>query len=605
MSAIDLRSQNHQLKIFLKPYTTEYKGFNKEIVGFDIETEGDKNNFVLAVLKGNDWSQTFYNKKDLIEFINKNRRLRKCIIIATNLGFDFLGSFNETKSWKVSERDGRIFSFKYYQYNDPKKPIKFLDTLNYFPASVATLGEILKIPKMNHPSCFAQVPKNAKEYEELRVYCENDANISRLFFERFIKVWCELNEVPLKPTIASLSLLFFRRKFLRGIYQISNTEIHDMIFKSYYGGRTEVFKRGLSKYITCYDFCSLYPSVMLKKFPDPNSVRVASSGSETLLRDFEGIMYIEGNLTPSYIPPLPLRINKRLIFPVGQIKGWYTHPELRHALNHGLHIKVYGKCVYYTRSIHPFKEFVTHNYNLRLEQKKLKDPLELMTKLIMNSLYGKFAFNYRKSSGLVPKNQLTPDQYLKKQNIQDYGDYVAYEDIRTKPTTYSIPIWSSYVAAYGRIKLHEVLSRKDLQANILYCDTDSVFLDKGIVLPSSNKLGELELEKGYPVPDGIFVRPKFYSAFKPKIKGVNIIKTREDFNKLLVNPRVVMTRFAKYRTAVKSKPEHKWGVLSPNQMLKVSKNLSLEDEKRVWKNKFNYKVQEDSLPISLPLRSKQ
>ncbi|GAF73447.1 unnamed protein product, partial [marine sediment metagenome] len=196
-------------------------------------------------------------------------------------------------------------------------------------------------------------------------------------------------------------------------------------------------------------------------------------------------------------------------------------------------------------------------------------------------------------------SQIEPDKYMKLDNIQEFGEYISYTEKKIRPTRYSIPIWSSYVAAYGRIKLHKVLSDKELHKNILYCDTDSVFLDDGVVLPSSNKLGELGLEKGYPTEKATFVRPKFYCTHKPKIKGVNIIKNKRDFYKLMKDPRVVMNRFTKYRTAIKSRPTHKWGVLKPNQVLQVKKTLSLEDEKRNWKKKFKYNEQQDSTPLKL------
>jgi len=593
---------------YLTPLDHEFKEFGKEIVGFDIETYGNKNKFILACLKCKTFERTFYSVKDLIKFLNGNNFLRKCIVVATNIGFDFLGCFyNHTPYWNVSERDGHIYSFTWYQNSSDKKPIKFYDTINFFGAGVEKLGSLLDKPKLEHPPNFRLQkdgsykvckPKNKEELKLLSTYCMNDADISRSFFDERIIPYINSKECRLKPTIASTSLEIYRKNYLAKTYKISPYSVHEKVFNAYYGGRTETFKRGTYENVNCYDFNSLYPSVMINELPDPNTYREIKSMTSYLVENYHGVTYIEGFQEETYIPLLPVRMDNKLLFPVGIIKGYYTHIELRKAVQNGLKIKKYGKGVIYLKTCKPFEKFVRKIYKERREQQKKGDPLQLMSKIVLNSLYGKFAFNYRFNNQFKPMEKMSPDDLVNNQFVEEINGFVYVKNTGlTDPTTYSIPIWSCYITAYARLLLYEFMQKPNIQENLLYCDTDSLFLMNGTTLPESTKLGKLKLE--YNCNKATFVRPKFYNAEKVKIKGIRSIKTKQEFKDFLENPVTFEQRFTKLRTAIRSKSNHKNGVLKPNQIIRVSKKLNLEDEKRKWDKHFDPDGQEDSKPKPL------
>jgi len=592
-----------KFKKILMPLKTEFREFTKEIVGFDIETYGKKNTFILATLKGETFEKTFYNIPDLIKFLNGNNRLRKCVIVATNIGFDFLGCFYTHKEyWNVVERDGHIYSFSWFQSKSDKKPIKFYDTLNFFPASVDELGEILNIPKMEHPPNFelqedgsykVRKPKNSIEYEQLKKYCMNDSLISQQFFRQLVIPYINSKQCRLKSTIASTSLEIFKRNFLKESYTISPYSIQEKSFKAYYGGRTECFKRGIFKDVNCYDVNSLYPSVMINELPNPNYVNEVKETTLKLIMKYEGVSYIEGVQDKRYIPLLPVRMDNKLLFPTGIIKGYYTHIEIREALKNGFRITNFGDGNIYTKTCKPFEDFVKTTYAERREKQKTGNKLELMDKRILNSLYGKFAFNYRFNNTFKPADKMKADDYIKNQFVEEINGFVYIRNTGlTEPTNYSIPIWSAYITAYARLKLYSWLKDEQISKNLIYTDTDSLFLSDGKELPQSTELGELKLE--YSCDEAIFVRPKFYSAKKVKIKGIKSVKTKDKFHSFLKNPKVYEDRFTKLRTAIRSKETYKTGVLVPNEIIRVFKELDLEDEKRKWSGKFNPNIMEDS-----------
>lgn len=583
--------------LYLSPDKSRFKSFSKEVFGFDIETYSKKNHFLLACLNFEEETKTYFKKEHVKYFLNDRPKIKNKIGVATNLGFDFLGTLIEYRDfWKVSERKGTIYSFTWYCRKNKRFPIRFYDTVNFFQASVKKLGKIVNIPKLPHPKCFTKKPKTETQLEELIKYCENDAEISRVFFNNFIVKFANDNKVKLKSTIASTSLADFRRNYLNKWYKVEPIEIHNKIFKAYYGGRTEVFKRGTFKNVNCYDINSLYPSVMVKKLPNPNSFIDISSSSQYHIDHYEGVSYVEGFQEERYIPILPVRFKDKLVFPCGIIKGFYTHIELREAQKNGFNVKYIGSGVIYTKECTIFKRFVESKYKTRKYQKSNKDPMEIMTKLTMNSLYGKFAFNYRESNSLIPVNDLSPKQVENATYIEDLGNgFISLSSSSDLPTNYSFPIFSCYITAHARLKIWREMEK--VKENLVYCDTDSMFLNDNKTIDSSDVLGEFKHE--YFKEEAIFVKPKMYFTEYAKVKGVSSIKTEKQFKDLMINPTINEERFIKYRSVMRSKEHHKNGVLKINEIINITKKLSLEDEKRQWESKFNYKIMEESKPLTL------
>lgn len=583
------------MNLILRPDESDFKEFNKRIFGFDIETHTDKNHFLLCSLTFDEDNITFFHDDAIFELMNKRQFMKDRIGIATNLGFDFLGTFMQHKDyWKICEKKGHIYNFIWYSRKNKRFPIKFYDTINFFKASVEKLGKITNIPKLPHPKCFQRKPISQIELQELIKYCVNDAEISRIFFKDFIIKYINQQRLKLKTTIASTSLADYRRNYLDNIYKVESTEVHDKVFKAYYGGRTEVFKRGTFHNVNCYDINSLYPSQMIKEMPDPNSVQDLNSSNQYLIDNYDGVSYVEGYQEDTYLPILPVRYNQKLIFPTGLIKGYYTHYELRKAQNNGFNVKYIGDGVIYTKKCKPFERFIKAKYQKRKMQKEKGDPMELMTKLIMNSLYGKFAYNYKTKDSLIPVNELTEKEINDSSYIEDLGNgYVTLSSDTGQPCTYSFPIFSCYITAYARIKIWEEMQK--VKDKLIYCDTDSMFLiDKKI--KSSNELGEFKFE--YNSKDAIFIKPKMYMTQEVKIKGVKKVN-KEVFKQILKNPTITQERFVKYRTAIRSKDHHKHGKLKINQIIPITKTLDLEDSKRFWSNYFVPENEEDSKPIKL------
>lgn len=586
----------------LKP--TKGRRSSKKIFGFDIETYNKNKNFYCASIYGDDLEKTFFYKSDIIEFFKSNV-CRDSIIAATNLSFDFMGIFYKKKdilkSWMLWRGSDLILAV-FYIYDGKfitkaeatilrkqKKKIRkitFIDTLNYARMSVEKIGKILKIPKLDKPDFLGKFPKTEAQKKELIIYNMRDSEISQKFIKFLYDSFHNIGATP-KITIASTAMSLFKNRYLKNKYY--RNQISDLLdqFNGYYGGRCEAIGRGEIKNYNYYDFNSLYPSVMLNEFPDPNTLRTSYKNTTSYIENFEGFAEVDIYCPKEfYYPLLPFRFDNKLLFPTGNFRGTYTNVELRRAMELGYTIKKVHKNIYFKNNCIPFREYVTDLYELRKEYKEEKNPIESVIKLLMNSLYGKFGQKFMDRDNWLPMPD-TIEELHKYDFLERHGDFIRVKEKFTEPKCFCIPAWCSYVTAYGRIKLHEWV----LRSQPIYYDTDSLITKKEY--DSSTALGKLKLE--YTIKKGIIVKPKFYGFIDSnnkenvRIKGMGTRMNYDDFKKFVNDPTKKYLKFMKFKESVRR------GYI-PNEIISMSKTMTLEDDKRIWSDKFN----KNELQISTP-----
>ena len=580
---------------------TKQKGFIKNIFGFDIETYDNNKKFLLGSIyhKNAKYRKTFLDKYKLIDYL-KSSIFKNSYVCATNLSFDFYGTFFDTDDminfipqWRGSDL---IFSrayitsdgFSQKRKTKSDKTITFIDTMNYAKLGVKNIGKILSINKLKTPSYIGKYPKNEAEKEYMIKYNMRDSEISSKFIEFLFNGFLELGATP-KNTIASTSMSLFKNKYLDDIYYTHSEKYLLDELLAYYGGRTEAFKRGYIKDYNYYDFNSLYPSVMLNSFPDPNSIRYIKNSDITYIESYEGISEVDIFCPYMDIPLLPFRTDKKLLFPCGSFRGWYSHIELKKALSIGYVIKDIHQTYYFKDECRPFYNFVTDLYKKRQEYKKDNSNMEKIVKLLLNSLYGKFAqkFTDRDNWIPLPDNLSDLDKY---DYIERHGNYIRVKNNMTRPASFCVPIWSLYTTAYGRLKLYDILTRCDP----VYCDTDSIITKK--VYNDVTALGGLKKEMN--IKNGIIVKPKFYALTDydnkgyVKIKGIGTRLNIGRFMDFIKNPSISYQKFMRFKESMRR------GFI-PNEIQDISKTMTLQDDKRLWEHDFNHKELQTSRPITL------
>lgn len=316
-------------------------------------------------------------------------------------------------------------------------------------------------------------------------------------------------------------------------------------------------------------------------FPDPNSVKKSGKNTVVFIESHEGTSLVDVHSPECMYPLLPYRYSNKLLFPTGSFTGWYTHVELREAMKHGYVVKKVHKTYYYEKTCNPFTDFVTDLYKKRQDYKLLGSPMEFVCKILMNSLYGKFGQKFVDKDNWIPKHTIDDiDVYDKFEII---GDFIRVVIKESKPSTFCIPIWASYISALGRLKLHDYLVRGDA----VYCDTDSVITRKDF--GNSTDLGKLKHE--YDINEAWIVKPKMYAIDNGeykfvKVKGLPFRLTYEDFVSYVCNPNRSLTfsKFTKFKEASRRG-------LTPNEIILANKCFGVEDEKRRWPALFDGSLQ--------------
>jgi len=576
---------------------TKQKLNKKRLFSFDIETYDNNKKFLCASIIGKNQQgamiQRWYTtKEDFIKAIKTDYMFRDSYMCATNLSFDFFGIFfnrEESKHFTTLFRgtdllyaktyyDGDSFTSQsgYIHTKKSRKSITFLDSMNYCSLSVEKMGKVLGKHKLPKPEWLGSYPTSDEQWKELYNYNIQDSVITyeymRLLFDTF-----ESLGATVKKTIASTAMSLYRNKYLDSVYYQGTEESLLEQFNAFYGGRTEAFKRGYISECNYYDINSLYPSVMHDYvYPDVNTIRITHENSIRYISSFEGISHVKVYCPYMTYPVLPYKKNHKILFPVGTFEGWYTHIELRKAIEKGYVIQSVYKTYYTTKTCTPFVSYVSDVYQKRLLYQQEGSPMELVTKLLLNGLYGKFGQRFIDRENAVHVDSMTKEQLQRYDTIERVGDYFITKE-RTKPAGFCIPLWACYITAYARLRLYDYIERY----NPIYCDTDSIITKDTI--ETSSALGCMKKEMT--ITEGIIVRPKFYAIRSKerdyvKIKGLGVRLVYTSFSELLHNPKIAYTKFAKFRESIRH------GYI-PNELIDTHKEFSLEDEKREWLEPFS------------------
>ena len=233
------------------------------------------------------------------------------------------------------------------------------------------------------------------------------------------------------------------------------------------------------------------------------------------LKDYLSRYFLLANCDIELSEPFIACKDSKLLFPIGRITQTITSPEIEYILenpNCGRIVNINSLVAYHKERI--FTEYVDYFYHFR--QTTQNDAYREMSKLMLNSLYGKFAQKY------TPKPILIENESEKRLFISMMNEANTHEIITGLHTKYvrsgtdiyliertekesigygqnSIPIIASAVTSYARRMLWELIKIAGRE-NVYYCDTDSVFVNEtGLEnlqsCISPNELGKLKIEK--------------------------------------------------------------------------------------------------------------
>jgi len=443
--------------------------------------------FVIGAVVGSDgYRKVFHSREEMIhEF--KTTRYRGRTVYFHNAEYDLCVLYGNIY---FLDKEA-IFNGKFISATN--RNCTFVDSYNILQASAESIGEMLGKEKLT----LGRKTKNGTIIGTLQIgidRCVRDCEIiCDALHEMFIGA---------KPTytIGQLSLQMFRRYFLPEPIVVS--DLSDRFFDAYYGGRNEVFKVGKCD-AKVYDINSAYPYAMSElDFPDPFALHeryVYPDEVPYLIERYEGMITARIRYKKDlHIPPLPLRHDGKLLFPLGAFSGSWCFNEFRIAMPF---IEIITPCkLIISRPIaSPFKEFITHYFTER--QKTDNDFSRYYYKLFMNNLYGKLAQKI-KNAFVMLRNESDIRRLMKKHNsisaeiIRTYYGSFLNMKIPERMTKHTIACWAAYITAQVRVNLWKALHANSAKA--VYCDTDSIFIEgepKRGSIEFGENLGQWGIEK--------------------------------------------------------------------------------------------------------------
>ena len=467
---------------------------------------------------------TFRSTESAVEWlVSISKMYKKGIEVwFANLGYDLGNLFRDSQEFlSINLAGSRFITAKIYQ-----EKVVFRDILNIIPgSSVKKLGHLIGLEKIEVAGEFNN------EY-----YCQRDTEIvfwSKLVYQNTL---AKLN-IDLKNTAASIGFTALLKKFKPLQYNNFTDDDHDFMHRGYYGGRTEVFDTSKFKGdIHSYDIVSSYPYAMkIAPLPNPYSKYYTKKPK---INEREGMVDLIIK-APMHIavPYLPLKHDKKLIFPVGTFRGTYTYFEIRKALSLGYEIVKIFKAIEFSKNyMFTMSEFIEKLYKQRQVAKDEKEVvMDYACKILMNASYGKFALGNERTQ-LVPLAELA---HIK-------GDFSSElfpnnQVIVKKKTKYAVSTnyyYAAIITAIGRDRLYNhLLEGMKNDRVLIYCDTDSVFFcgDGFDNSYCGKNLGDLEPQ--YKITEAQFILPKTYFVkFKDnteiyKCKGVRGNLAKEFFTK--------------------------------------------------------------------------
>lgn len=274
-------------------------------------------------------------------------------------------------------------------------------------------------------------------------------------------------------SIASLAMLFVQQQAPHILITLPD-DMNEFIKKAYFGGRCELLRPGSHEFSASFDFPSMYGRLLLDNFPNGFSW-VPYLGSSPTGGLPQGFIEADVNITigNSGLAVLPYRHDRfGVVYPEGCFKGvfWYEELELLKKYNRGYVHKIYN-ILYASPDTLTCRSLI--NWLLELRQSK-----DLFAKKIINSIYGRLAIKPTKTRLKFLLAHNTPQLLLNSRTSLTYWrNLVIFEE---ELMACNLPkgnlALAVILASRARVKLFCFARDKAVEGEVLYVDTDEIFI---------------------------------------------------------------------------------------------------------------------------------
>lgn len=169
-------------------------------------------------------------------------------------------------------------------------------------------------------------------------------------------------------------------------------ELTDVAGRAYFGGRIDVSGYGFIEPVYHYDIVSAYPSA-IRELPDLTKLEWKYYAKGSPPRGRKYVARIRWKIPHTYWGVFPWRDKHGSILWPLEGEGWYWNYEIEKALEKWPEscFEFGGYWLATGRLEFPFRNLVEEAFQYRAELKRENNPSHVAVKLVLNSLYGKFA----------------------------------------------------------------------------------------------------------------------------------------------------------------------------------------------------------------------
>ncbi len=401
-------------------------------------------------------------------------------------------------------------------FNKRYVKIEILDSFKKLPMSLRTIAKTFKLETVKGEIDYTKFrEEDYQSTEDEQIYQDSDTLIMALALQH------QFNEGLDKMTIASDAMSSYKniigKKRFEYLFPQIKLEYDNDIRRAYRGGWTYLkpeFASKIIKGLSTYDVNSLYPYVMHEKLL-PYGLPVYFEGKYKQVKNYP--LYIQSmnvrfKLKEGHLPTIQIKGNLRFI-PTEYLEESGEEPVYLLMTNIDYHlmrehydileVEYLGGFMFKgARGL--FKEYIDYWSHIK---ETSEGGLRTLAKLMLNSLYGKFAMN--------------PKKVVKIPELK--GDDVVYSRYELPDGDSIYTAMSAFITSYARELT--IRSAQDNYDNFVYADTDSLHLlnDEGLKIPIDSKaLGFWKFEGRADFAK--FIRAKTYIKLNLRDKSGNYLK---------------------------------------------------------------------------------
>ena len=443
----------------------------------------------------------FESTVKFIEFITE----QNIILYAHNGGkFDWIF----LTPYILPEEEIKIINGRLSCFNIGK--CEFRDSYNILPTKLASYKK--------DDFDYSLLEKNVRHMHKQKIeqYLKNDC----IYLYELVKAF--MGEYGCHLTLASAALRYWKN--LSKVEMNESSENFYHTFKDFYfGGRCQAFKKGIIKEsISLIDINSAYPHAMTQQHPWGSAYDVMD---DVELDEDIGLCFIDLDCVSR--GAFPVRTKTGISFPDCslvqnfKVTGW----EYKTAIETGTISDISINTVYKFRESISFGDYVSHFFSKKAQADKSGDTAAyIMSKLFLNSLYGKMAANPNnyKYYETVHKNVA---KYYSEAGMELAAEFeqcfvMSRELDDDEKIFYNVATGAS-ITGFVRAYLWDAICNT---TGVLYSDTDSIMFTGQTNVKLSDALGDWALEGNF--NEGAICGKKLYAlrGKKNKIasKGVKL-----------------------------------------------------------------------------------